>query len=474
MLTPRFLFRQQTATWILALFTVAWLTVVVGRSGLSADKPNVLFLLSDDQRPDTVAAAGNPHIKTPSLDRLAKEGVRFTRATCSNPICTPSRAEIMSGCDGFRSGVTDFGGRFHEGLAFWPAVMRDAGYRTVYVGKWHLRGRPNDYGFESVNALYSGGGGRFWKPQDDWKGFPITGYRGWIFQSMDGRERYPELGVGLTPDISTRFADAAIEEIRRESERPFFVQVNFTAPHDPLLAPPGYENAYTGDDRPPSPANFLSQHPFDHGNFFGRDERLMHWPRTVDAVREELAMYYRVVSHLDAAVGKVLDALEKSGKSDNTLVIYSSDHGLAVGSHGLRGKQNMYEHTIGVPLLIRGPGIDPARQSNAQVYLRELFPTVCDWCGIAVPDSVQGKSFANVLRNETDQAHPYIFGYFRNSQRMIRGDRYKLIVYPEVSRIQLFDLQEDPFETKNLFTQHREIAEPLLERLQRWRTAAGE
>jgi len=384
----------------------------------------------------------------------------------------------MVGCDGWRSGIRDFGGRFHEGLAFWPQTMRRAGYHTTYVGKWHIRGRPVDYGFESVNGLYSGGGGRWWMDQTDWKGFPITGYRGWVFQSADGKTKYPEKGVGLTPNISEKFADAAIEVIENSTDRPFFLQVNFTAPHDPLLSPPGFASSYvktqSGDNRPPTPRNFLAQHPFDHGNFYGRDERLMHWPRTEEATRDVLAMYYRVISHLDRSVGKILHALERSGKAKNTIVIYSSDHGLGVGSHGLRGKQSMYEHTIGVPLVVTGPGIQTNRKTSAQVYLRELFPTVCDLCEIDTPKSVQGRSFAGVLEGKSDKAHDAVFGYFRNSQRMIRTNRYKLIVYPQASRVQLFDLREDPDELKNIYTDNPEVAERLLKQLQAWQAEAGD
>ncbi len=465
---------------------VALVLVCLGTSSLtnrsawgeSIARPNVLFLLSDDQRPDTISALGNKHIETPNLDRLAKTGTTFTRAICSNPICTPSRAEIISGCDGWRSGISDFGGRFRDGLSFWPETMRRAGYHTTYVGKWHVRGRPSDYGFESVNGLYGGGGGRWWMDQTDWKGFPITGYRGWVFQSADGKTKYPDLGVGLTPNISEKFADAAIEVIEHSDDRPFFLQVNFTAPHDPLLAPPGFEGFYlktqSADKQPPAPNNFLAQHPFDHGNLRGRDERLMHWPRTKAATRDVLAMYYRVISHLDKSVGKILLALERSGKAKNTIVIYSSDHGLGVGSHGLRGKQSMYEHTIGVPLILVGPGVQANRRTPAQVYLRELFPTICDLCGIETPKSVQGRSFANVVRGESDKAHDAVFGFFRNSQRMIRTDRHKLIVYPEASRIQLFDLRADPDELNDVYLDQPETAAALLEQLQVWQREAGD
>ncbi|QEG43190.1 Arylsulfatase [Roseimaritima ulvae] len=291
--------------------------------------------------------------------------------------------------------------------------------------------------------------------QVDAHGRPVTGYTGWIFQSNDGKEKYPERGVGLTGDISEKFADASIELIEQLREKPFFIHVNFTAPHDPLLIPPGFKNAYDPATIP-LPMNYRPSHPFDHGNQNSRDESLLPLPRTEKDVREDLAVYYAVISHLDQQVGRILMALDDSGERDNTIVIFTSDHGLAMGSHGLRGKQNMYEHTINVPMLISGPGVPKNQRFEAQMYLRDMYATVCDLVGIPVPDvpntagtraSIDGRSVVPVLRGDQDQVHKYVFGYFRDFQRMIRGERWKLIHYPQIDRYQLFDLvkeQEPP------------------------------
>ncbi|QDU61620.1 Arylsulfatase [Planctomycetes bacterium Pan216] len=411
-------------------------------------KPNILLLVSDDQRPDTIGALGNDAIETPNLDRLVREGTSFTRAVCANPICTPSRAEILTGCDGFTNGTLDFGRKINPDLTTFPEAMVRDGYHAWYVGKWHNNDRPKDHGYEESRGLFGSGGGKWWKDQVDWKGRPITGYRGWIFQD-DDRTKHPELGVGLTPNISSHFADAAIELIGREREKPFFLHVNFTAPHDPLIMPPGYADRYPPESMA-LPKNFLPRHPFDHGNFDGRDEQLLPWPRTKAGVKDELAMYYRVISHLDAQVGRILNELDRRGESDNTIVLYTSDHGLAVGSHGLRGKQNMYEHTIGVPLIVRGPGIPKGERRDAQVYLRDIYPTCCELTGAAIPASVNGRSFAAVFADKEKEIHPHVFGYFRDAQRMIRDDRWKLIHYPKIDRVQLFDLVHDPNELRDL------------------------
>ena len=195
------------------------------------------------------------------------------------------------------------------------------------------------------------------------------------------------------------------------------------------------------------PLSFRSEHPFDHGNYNGRDEKLFQWPRTPDETRTEIAAYYAVISHMDAQIGRILSAIEEAGALEQTIVAFSSDHGLAVGSHGLRGKQNMYEHTIGVPMIIRGPGVPKGVQRDAQCYLRDLFPTLCDLAGIAAPkDRVDGVSLKPVLDGAVDEIHPFVVGYFRNFQRMIRTDEWKYVEYPEAGVRQLFHLTRDPRE----------------------------
>lgn len=444
------------------------------QSATAQPPPNVVFLLADDQRPDTIRALGNPTISTPNLDRLVKDGTVFTRAVCANPLCVPSRAEIVTGCSGFRNGILPgFSDKLSGPLAFWPETLRAAGYHTWHVGKWHTSGRPSSVGYEECLGLFTGGPENP-IPTFDSRGREITGYRGWMFQT-DDRHYFPEKGVGLTPNISAEFADAAIKFLRRKPDRPFILHVSFTAPHDPLLRPPGYERKYDPKSIP-LPANYLPEHPFDHGNIRGRDEQLLPWPRTPEIVREELALYYVVISHLDEQIGRILATLEETGQARNTLVIFASDHGLAIGSHGLRGKQNMYEDTIGVPLIVRGPGIAPGRRLAAQVYLRDLFPTVCDLAGMRIPPPVEGKSLVPVLKGGAQSVHAQVFGYFMDTQRMIRGERWKLIHYPKIERYQLFDLGNDPHEMHDLADdpRHGATRAELRGRLRKWQEEVGD
>lgn len=438
--------------------------------------PNVVFIFSDDQRPDTIRALGNTIIETPHLDFLVRNGTAFTRAVSPNPICYVSRAEVLSGCSGFRNGVgpLDAGSRLKPELVTWPRAMRDAGYHTWYVGKWHLTGRATEHGFEETRGLYVGGGGRFAKDEKDWKGRPITGYRGWIFED-DAGNKFPERGVGLTANISATLADAAIEFIERKHDKPFFLHVSFTAPHDPLVMPPGYAGKYDAA-KMPLPTNFLAEHPFDHGNARGRDELLWPFPRTPQDVREELVYYYAVISHMDVQIGRMLKALDKAGLAENTLVVFSADQGVGIGSHGLRGKQNMYEHTVGVPLVMRGPGIPKGERRNAQVYLRDVYPTVCELAGVPIPKTVEATSFAPVLSGKSEVHHRYVFGYFRDSQRMVRDDRWKLIVYPQAKRKQLFDVINDPHELRDLSDDPAQAAtrQRLQDELLAWQRSVGD
>ena len=430
--------------WLTSLYSL--LTLLV-----QGAKPNFLVIVTDDQRPDTIAALGNPRIATPNLDWLVKNGMTFENFLCANPLCVPSRAEILTGRTGFRNGVLGMG---HEQmdpkLTLWSAAMVAAGYHAWYSGKWMNDGKPTTRGYHETRGLFSSGGGT-WKRGEvvrGRKGRPITGYRNWTFKNAEGK---PDLskGIGLTPLTDRHIADGALEFLQRETKQPFFLHVNFTGPHDPLIYPPGYEKKYAGA-KMKLPTNFKPRHPFDHGNFDGRDERLLTWPRTAADVKDELAVYYAVLDHIDHQVGRLLAQLRADRRLDNTYVIFTSDHGLALGSHGLMGKQNMYDHSIEVPFIIAGPGIARGVRTGAFGYLRDMFPTTCELAGIAIPKTVQSRSLSPVLLGKRKTVHRLGYGYFRDVQRMVRDENWKLIFYPKLNKYQLFDLANDPNELNNL------------------------
>ena len=265
---------------------------------------------------------------------------------------------------------------------------------------------------------------------------------------------------------SAEISEAAI---RRAGEKPFFIQINFVAPHDPLHWPPGRENAI--DYRTlPLPANFRAGPAFDTGNVAGRDERIVPAPRTADEVKQERAIYFSLVENVDRQVGRIVQALEEGGQLPHTVIIVTSDHGLALGSHGLMGKQNQYDHTINVPLVMAGPGIPAGQRFAAQCYLRDLYPTVCELTGVVPPPSVQGQSLVPVLRGQKTEVRDAIFGYFTDTQRMMRSaDGWKLIWYPKIEKVQLFNVVSDPDEIRDLADDAGQA-----ERLERMKKRLGE
>jgi arylsulfatase A-like enzyme len=319
--------------------------------------------------------------------------------------------------------------------------MRAGGYRTFATGKWHNGKRSFARGFTDGGAIFFGG-------MSDHLQVPIFDF--------DPSGEYPakkrKVGVKFSSEL---FADAAIEFLNaraadKSDGRPFFMYVAFTAPHDPRMAPREYAEMFDAA-KLPLDKNFMPRHPFDNGELQIRDERLAPWPRTPQIVRRHLADYYATIAHMDHHIGRIFDALQKSGQAQNTIVVFSSDQGLSVGRHGLFGKQNLYEHAMRPPLVVAGPGIGKG-QSEALVYLYDLFPTVCDFAGLKTPEGVEGKSLAPIIRGETPKVRDYVIGAYRNFQRMVREPRWKLIAYDVrgVKTRQLFDLENDPWEMYNL------------------------
>lgn len=402
--------------------------LLAGSTPASEGKPNVLVIVSDDQRADTLAALGNPILRTPHLDSLVRDGVAFTRAYCmgsmQGAVCVPSRAMFLSGRSLFR--VAD-----SIPVATWPGVMGKAGYDTFGTGKWHN-------GPASYARSFSGGGPVFFGGMGDQ--FRVR------VQTFDPAGKYPKESARVVERYTTElFTDAAERFLReRTSEKPFFCYVSYTVPHDPRTPPGEYATMYD-PEKIPLPPNFAPRHPFDNGEMEVRDEKLLPWPRTEAAVRKELAAYYGAITHMDAQIGRLLKALDETGKRSNTLVVFWSDHGLAIGSHGLLGKQNLYDHSMRAPLVFSGPGVAKGVKSAALSYLFDIFPTVCALADVPVPEGVEGR---NLLGNA--RGRDAIFTAYRDVQRAVRTDRWKLIRTLKIDRTQLFDLEADPDELRDL------------------------
>ena len=396
-------------------------------------RPNILFLFADDMRADTIAAHGNPHIRTPTLDDLSRRGFSFRNAYVlggdSGAVCVASRAMLMSGRTLFHVDTKAL-----TNAPLLPEILGKSGYVTFGTGKWHNGEASWLRGFQQGRTVMFGG-------MSDHTKVPVRD------RSADG---------GLTPVrtettfSSELFANSAIEFLQRHrGPAPFFAYVAFTAPHDPRQPPPAYREEYYAR-RPPLPPNFLPQFPFDNGAMKGgRDENLGAWPRTEATVRDQLAEYYGLVTHLDAQIRRVLDALETTGHSRNTIVVFAADNGLALGSHGLLGKQSVFEHSTRVPLIVVGPGVPAGRSTGALTYLHDLFPTIVDLTRAALPEGVEGLSLQPVWRQD-GHTRDTLFLAYTDTQRAVRDERWKLIVYPALGHLQLFDLTADPHEITNL------------------------
>ncbi len=422
----------------------------------AASPPNVVFLFADDQRADTVGALGNRAIQTPNLDRMVKRGVSFNRfymqGGLNGATCVPSRAMLLSGRNLFA---------IDEKLVrdeTWPAAFGRQGYETFISGKWHNGANSIRLSFQMARQIFDGG------MTDPMHAKLSDMVNGKLAPSAIPKKHACEV-----------FADEAIRFIEQPHDKPYFCYVPFDAPHDPHIVPDDFPIHYA-PDQIELPPNFLAQHPFDNGEMTIRDELLLDWPRDPERTRQLLADYYRYISYLDSQIGRILDAIESSPDSQNTIVVFSADSGVARGSHGLIGKQNCYEHSLRVPLIINGPGIPQNVSSSSLGYLFDVLPTIGKLCNVEGPTTSQGREFTEALFHP-ERAHrsQLVFGY-KSIQRAMVDERWKLIAYPQINYRQLFDLQSDPYETIDLAKQpeHAERIKNLEDQMRKQLTEMGD
>lgn len=447
-------------------------------------RPNVLFFFTDDQRFDTLGALNNPHVITPNLDALLARGTAFTNGyimggSCG-AVCMPSRAMLHTGRTLYR--IQDQGQEIPEGHALLGETLRRAGYRTFGTGKWHNGPRAYARSFSDGAEIFFGGMGDHWNvPACDYD--PAGQYRQRIHQTTDFHtqtvRQWTADHIRAGKHSSELFAEATIDFLQgRRGEdpgagEPFFAYVSFMAPHDPRTMPAAYLGMYDPDEVD-LPASFMAEHPFDNGELVIRDEVLAPFPRTEAEVRRHIAAYYAMITHADAQIGHVLAALEASGEAEDTIVVFAGDNGLAVGRHGLMGKQSCYEHSVHVPLVFAGPGVPRGETRDAFAYLLDIFPTLCDLTGVDIPGTVEGRSLAPALNDPAGIVRDHLHFAYRHLHRAVRGGRYKLIEYvvKGARTTQLFDLQEDPDELRDLSGDpaHAAQVQALRAQLRRWQT----
>ncbi len=422
-------------------------------------RPNILFLFADDMRYDTIHAVGNPEIITPYLDELAANGTCFTNAHIPGgsfaAVCQPSRAMVNSGRSLFH--LQDLGATIPEEHTCLGECLKNSGYNTFGTGKWHNCYQSYARSFNDGAEIFFGGMYDHWKvPVYHYD--PIGQYPKVVNDVMDPgydnlmvprRCDHSNLGVHST-DL---FADAACDYIRsyKDKENPFYMYVAYMAPHDPRTMPDEFREMYDLD-KISLPPNFYKEHPFDFGVSCVRDEALLSYPRDEHEVRVQIRDYYAMISHLDASVGRIIQALKDSGMYDDTIILFSADNGLAVGQHGLLGKQSAYDHSIRVPFIISGPSIPKNEKRDSYIYLMDIFPTLCDYTGTDVPSSVEGKSFKPAIDDAGVRTRDMLFAVYADKVRSIKDYEYKLIEYKcgDLRKTQLFNLAEDPWEMNDL------------------------
>ncbi|MBK6282493.1 MAG: sulfatase-like hydrolase/transferase [Draconibacterium sp.] len=432
---------------LLVLFSIAF-------NGQAQNKPNILFLFADDQRADALGCAGNLYIHTPNIDKLAERGVRFSNSYVMGghhgAICAPSRAMLMSGKSLFN---------VHDRLAgvqTMPRYFSEYGYVTFGTGKWHNEKSAFEATFQKGKNVFLGGmSDHFNVPARD--------------MGADGKLGEPQ-SKGYSTDI---FAEAAMgfinEYANGDRNKPFFCYVAFTAPHDPRSPRPDYIGMYP-DESIPVPGNFKKLHPFAFDELAIRDENLAPWPRTPEIIQASIADYYALISHLDDKVGEIVETLIKKDLFENTIIVYAADNGLAIGSHGLIGKQNLYEHSVKVPVIISGPGIPKEKVNDALVYLYDLFPTLCAASSLPVPKEIDGKNLMPVIKGEKAGVRNSLFTAYRNTVRAVRTDEWKLIRYPQINFTQLYNLKSDPLELNNLASlpEQKPRVDEMMDLLKEW------
>ena len=447
--------------------------------------PNILFLFTDDQRFDTIRALGNAQIYTPNFDYIARNGTAFTNAyimggSCG-AVCMPSRAMMLTGRTLYH--IEKEGQSIPEEHKLLPEYFRKAGYSTFGIGKWHNGPAAYTRSFTYGAEIFFGGMDDHWNvpacnfsPDGDYpppRLHPVPRIPG-EWEKIPKRFDHIQRGYHST-DL---FADATRDFLlEHDTKKPFLAYISFMAPHDPRTMPQQFLNMYD-DEKIQLPKNYLPEHPFDNGALVTRDERLEAWPRTEKRIKQHIAEYYAMITHLDSAIGRILDALKATGQFENTIILLAGDNGLALGQHGLMGKQNLYDHSLHVPLLMMGPGIPKGVRNDALCYLLDIFPTLCDFCELPIPKTVEGNSLFQTLAHPQQVNRKVLHFAFKEVQRGVRDSQFKLIEYvvDKKRHTQLFDLKADPLEKNNLAqtAKYNSVLNRLKQELSNWRIELGD
>jgi len=451
-----FMSRAPGASASLALWPWGIQASTSGRASKRRGRPNVLFILTDDQRWDQLSCEGHPFLKTPHLDRLAAEGARFANMFVTTSLCSPSRASFLSGLYAHSHGVMNNFTDYPADLPSFPRALRAAGYETAYIGKWHMGEQSDEKrpGFD------------FWASHKGQGKYYDTEF------NINGR-RVVKKGY-----YTHRVTDMAIDWLQKEHDRPFLLILGHKAPHTPFTPEKKYRHIYDDIEiKYPQTAFELEGKPewvkqrIDtwhgiYGPLYGfREDFPDRSPEAVKDFAEFVRCYTATIKSVDDSVGRVYRALKRTGQLDNTLIIFAGDNGMFLGEHGMTDKRTMHEPSIRVPLLVRYPALVQPGTVISQMALNiDVAPSVLDICGAPPLKDVHGMSFKSLLQGETAKWRTswyYEYNYERQfpytpNVRGVRTDRYKYVHYPhgdggpDRHKAELYDLKTDPGETKNL------------------------
>lgn len=418
----------------------------------AAERPNIVFIYSDDQCFETVHALGHPIVETPNLDRLVDDGITFTHAynqgSWTGAVCIASRTMLNTGRSVWRAARLDKEKTVEQERQagrFWSEHIKAAGYTTYMTGKWHVKANAQkafDFQVHERPGMPNQTEAGYNRPvdgrPDPWCPWD-TKFEGYW---KDGKHWSEVLG-----DDSLAFLEQA-----KKAKQPFFMYLAFNAPHDPRQSPKEFVDKYPLD-KVDLPVNFLPEYPYNEAMKAGRtlrDEQLAPFPRTPYSIKVNRQEYYAIITHMDSQVGRILDAIQATGKADNTYIFFTADQGLAVGHHGLMGKQNLYDHSVRVPLMVTGPGVPKGKKIDTPVYLQDIMATTLELAGVAKPDHVEFNSLMPLIRGEKVVPYDAIYGGYLDAQRSVTMDGHKLILYPAVPVARLYNLVDDPLEMNDL------------------------
>lgn len=495
----QFLFGRKKIMLIVCFVTiVAYSSLAQQQTNGNFSKPNILFIFTDDQRFGTISGLGNNEIKTPNLDRLVKKGITFTNAHImggtSPAVCMPSRAMMLTGRTLFS--IEEQGEQIPEEHVALPEWFKKNGYTTAHVGKWHQDRATFKRSYSTGAKIFGFANSNWMQTNGHWHipvhDFDPTGV--YAPERVYNDPPYKPFVASSGRDVETTkedgrhsvdvFSDAAIDFIRNypkteegKAGKPFYLYLAQVAPHDPRQYPARFKKQYNAKNVS-LPENFATEHPFDNGELYIRDEMLEQHPRRPEEVKQHIADYYALIAYIDERLGDVFQALKESGQADNTIIIFSADNGLAIGQHGLMGKQNLYDCSVHVPLVVAGPGIPENKKTDALCYLIDIFPTLCDLTTLPIPHTVEGKSLAPIIAGETTGVRNTLFFAYCGVQRAVCNGDYKLIEYvvKGEKHTQLFDMKKDPFEMNNIATesQNKEELIFLQGEIRKWQTELGD